>query len=92
MLNLKICCYRFILVLSYISLYIFIIWTRILIFIGNKNTRRIHMSLHPPFFMLLLSKWPTNSRFVELSEDDIYHFCEQQENVNLLASACLFLL
>ncbi len=27
---------------------------------------------------------------MELSEDDIYHFCEQSENVNLLISAsCL---
>ncbi len=32
------------------------------------------------------SKWPTSSRFVELGEDDIYHFCEQLriQNVNLL--------
>ena len=32
-------------------------------------------------FLLLFSKWLTSSSFVELSEDDIYHFCEQQENV-----------
>ncbi len=32
----------------------------------------------PPFLLLFLfSKWPTSSGFVELSEDDIYHFCEQ---------------
>ena len=28
---------------------------------------------------------------MEFSEDDIYHFCEQYENVNLLvSSSCLF--
>ena len=29
--------------------------------------------------------------FVELSEDDIYHFCEQLENVNLLVSVSYLL-
>ncbi len=47
-----------------------------------------HIDKFPPFLLLLFSKWPTFSRFAELSEDDIYHFCEQQQNVNLLLSAC----
>ena len=29
------------------------------------------------FCCCFFSKSPTSSRFVELSEDDIYHFCEQ---------------
>ncbi len=49
-----------------------------------------HIDKFPSFLLLFFSKWPTSLRFVELSEDDIYHFCEQQENVNLLVSAlCL---
>ena len=40
------------------------------------------------FFMLLFSNWPTSSRFVELSEDDIDHFCEQQKTCCLVVIAC----
>ncbi len=47
------------------------------------HAREWHINKFPPF-LLLLSKWLTSSRYVELSEDDIYHSCEQQENVNFL--------
>ena len=54
------------------------------------RAREWYIDNFPPFLLLFFSKWPTSSRFVELSEDDIYHFCEQCENVNLLLSAsCL---
>ena len=56
------------------------------------HVREWHIDKFPPFFMLLFSKWPTScSRFVELSEDDIYHFCEQQKRCCLLVSACCLL-
>ncbi len=52
--------------------------------------REWYIDKFPPFLLLFFSKWPTSLRFVELSEDDIYHFCEQEENVNLLVSgSCL---
>ncbi len=41
------------------------------------HTREWYIDKFPPFLLLFFSKWPTSSRFVELSEDDIYHFCEQ---------------
>ncbi len=50
------------------------------------HAREWHINNFTPFLLLLFSKW-----FVELSEDDIYHFCEQQENGNLLVSACCLL-
>ena len=50
------------------------------------HAREWYIDKFPPFLLLFFSKWPTSLRFVEL----IYHFCEQQENVNLLVSAsCL---
>ena len=48
------------------------------------HAREWHIDKFSPFFMLLFSKWPTISRFVELNEDDIYHFCEQQNKCCLL--------
>ncbi len=45
------------------------------------HAREWHIDKFQPFLLLLFLKWPTSSKFVELSEDDIYHFCEQQENV-----------
>ncbi len=41
------------------------------------HAREWYIDNFPPFLLFFFSKWPTSSRFVELSEDDIYHFCEQ---------------
>ena len=41
------------------------------------HAREWYNDKFPPFWVFFFSKWPTSSRFVELSEDDIYHFCEQ---------------
>ncbi len=41
------------------------------------HAREWYIDKFPPFLLLFFSKWPTSSKFVELSEDDIYHFCEQ---------------
>ena len=38
------------------------------------NAREWYTDKFPPFLLFFFSKWPTSSRFVELSEDDIYHF------------------
>ncbi len=43
-----------------------------------------------PRFLLFFSKWPTSWRFVELSEDDIYHFCEQDKNVKCFLFTCCY--
>ena len=55
------------------------------------HAREWYIDKFPPFLLLFFSKWPLSSTgFVELSEGDIYHFCEQYENINLLVSAsCL---
>ena len=41
------------------------------------RAREWYIDKFPPFLLLFFSKWPSSSRFVELSEDDIYHFCEE---------------
>ena len=52
------------------------------------HAREWYIDKLPPLLLLYFSKWPASSRFVDLSEEDIYHFCGQ--NVNLLVSAsCL---
>ncbi len=54
------------------------------------HAREWYIDKFLPLLLLFFSKWPTSSRFVESSEDDIYHFYEQEGNINLLVSAsCL---
>ena len=45
------------------------------------------ISINSAFFIVAVFKIATNSRFVELSENDIDEFCEQQENENTTKKA-----
>ena len=45
------------------------------------HAREWYIDKFPPFLLLFFSKWPSSSRFVELSEDDIYNFCEQYKEM-----------
>jgi hypothetical protein len=53
------------------------------------HAREWHIDKFPPVLLLLYSKWSTSSRFVELSEDDIYHL-RATRNVNFLVIACFY--
>ncbi len=50
--------------------------TRVAYFLYVTLASGISINFHL-FCWVFFFKWPTSSRFVELSEDNIYHFCEQ---------------